>query len=336
MKIDKYTYFVSGAEPDNYFEMIMQETNTCLMSYQILQRKGKKFLHNRISKFPEMKMLLDSGAHTFIQHKEEYENKDWEEYLGKYTAFIRANKNNILAAAELDIDDLVGTDKVNEWRERYFEPLEKEGVNIIYVWHGKRGLDEWERMCKKYSYVGISLNEKGVDFSDTTLNRMFNTAKKYKTMIHGFAVAGSKELMKFPFTTSDSSTWLVGTQFGEINYFDGRTMMRLKKDKWKRQYKNKLIKAGAKWKILEREDAYEMQRMCLVAFIDMEKHIQKAGVDYIQLVFNGIENRVQDVGYSSSVLRSTGRQLGIPLLVGAQLSREIDRSAGRACAAQAR
>jgi hypothetical protein len=56
MKIDKYTYFVSGAEPDNYFEMIMQETNTCLMSYQILQRKGKKFLHNRISKFPEMKM----------------------------------------------------------------------------------------------------------------------------------------------------------------------------------------------------------------------------------------------------------------------------------------
>jgi hypothetical protein len=77
-----------------------------------------------------------------------------------------------------------------------------------------------------------------------------------------------------PLFTCDSTTWLVGTQFGEINYFDGRTMKRLKKDKWKRQYKNKYVALGANWNLAEREDPYELVRMNVLVFLQVEKYIR--------------------------------------------------------------
>ena len=83
--------------------------------------------------------------------------------------------------------------------------------------------------------------------AESEIVKMFNVAKRYRTKIHGFAISGSQMLTKFPFYTSDSSTWLVGTQYGEISYFEGRKLSRLKKAKWKTIYKTRLIRLGANW-----------------------------------------------------------------------------------------
>jgi hypothetical protein len=128
-------------------------------------------------------------------------------------------------------------------------------------------------MCKKYKYVGISFTSDNND--DRTISKMFNIAKKYKTKVHGMAVNGLKLLTSYPWFTSDASTWLVGTQYGEISYFDGRKLSRLKKDKWKRQYKNKIIQLGGNWKLLEREDPYELQRVNILTFIRLEEYVRK-------------------------------------------------------------
>lgn len=273
-----YTFFFSGTEPDNYFSMVAKETNTMLMSYLYIRNKGVKMLEERYKQFPGVQMLLDSGAFTF-NTSEEYATKDleyWENFIDIYVKFIRKNKNHIFAAVELDIEYRVGTEKVNEWREKYFRPLEKEGIQIIYVWHDIRGLDGWEEMCKKFPYVGFTFSaDKGV-LSDNMLTKMFAIAKKYKAKVHGFAVSGGHLLTKFPFYTSDSSTWLVGTQFGEVSFFEGRKLIRLKKDKWKTLYKNKLIRLGANWALMEREDPYELQRVCMLSFLELEKYVRKS------------------------------------------------------------
>ena len=89
------------------------------------------------------------------------------------------------------------------------------------------------------------------------------------------ACTGSEAMLTYPFATVDSTVWLVGTQYGEVNYFDGRKMMRLKKDKWKRQFKNKLIQLGANWTLMEHEDPYELQRVNILTLIAIEKYVQK-------------------------------------------------------------
>ena len=278
-KLNGYTFFFSGTEPNDYFDMVSKETNTMLMSYLYIRNKGVKILEERYEKCPGLKILLDSGAFTFntseeYQNKEKYDLAYWEKHVDIYAKFIRKHKEHIFAAVELDIEYLVGLEKVDEWREKYFRPLEKEGIQIIYVWHEERGLSGWEDMCKRFPYVGMT-------FAVGTINeqnviKMFNIAKKYRTLVHGFAVSGGYLLTKFPFYTSDSSTWLVGTQYGEISFFEGRKLSRLKKAKWKTIYKSRLIRLGANWTLLEREDAYEMQRVCMLAFIELEKYVRKS------------------------------------------------------------
>ena len=274
---EPFSLFFSGVESDTYFEIATGETNTVLMSYLYIKRKGRKFLRDRIEKKPDLRLLVDSGAHTFLsdKSKEDYSNKPieyWEKYLEEYVRFARENKDNVFAVVELDIDSLVGTDKVNEWRKKYFEPLEEEGIQVCYVWHRIKGMDEWTRMCQKYSYVGFSFMEDGVG---ELAQKLYHTAKKYGARIHGFAVTGFDTMLQIPYYTVDSTTWLVGTQFGEVNYFDGRKMTRLNKDKWKRQYKNKLIQMGANWALAEREDPYELIRMNVLTFVKVEEYVRK-------------------------------------------------------------
>ena len=92
--------------------------------------------------------LLDSGAFTFMQGNGESTN--WDEYIERYANFI--NRNHVEKFFELDIDSVVGYDKVKEFRKK-LEQL--TGRQSIPVWHLSRGFDEYKRMCDEYKYVAI-------------------------------------------------------------------------------------------------------------------------------------------------------------------------------------
>lgn len=47
------------------------------------------------------------------------------------------------------------------------------------------------------------------------------------------------------------------------------------------------------------------------------------GLDYIQLVYNGIENKVQDVGKTSQLFRGMAMRYGVPHVAASQMSRSI-------------
>jgi len=53
--------------------------------------------------------------------------------------------------------------------------------------------------------------------------------------------------------------------------------------------------------------------------------VKRIGVDYVQLIRNGMDNRVQDVSLSSGVLRSISLNFGVPVLAAAQMSRSIEQ-----------
>lgn len=79
--------------------------------------------------------LLDSGAFTFMSSGG---HEDWDSYIERYADFI--NSNGIEKFFELDIDSIVGYERVKEYRRR----LERlTGRQCIPVWHISRGKEEY-------------------------------------------------------------------------------------------------------------------------------------------------------------------------------------------------
>lgn len=174
--------------------------------------------------------MLDSGAFTFMQnnHKREI---CWEEYIEKYADFI--NRNKIQKFFELDIDSLVGYDKVLEYR-RLLEKL--TGRQSIPVWHKSRGMKEFSRMCDEYRYASIGgIVAKEIKPEQYKLFPvMISEAHKKKCKIHGLGFTNLSLLPKIHFDSVDSTAWTTGNRFGFVYHFNGKTMKKIDAPKGKR------------------------------------------------------------------------------------------------------
>ena len=99
-------------------------------------------------------------------------------------------------------------------------------------------------------------------------------AEKYGAVVHGMAMTQTALLTKLPFYTVDSTTWLVGLQYGEINFWTGKKMSRLKKDKWKGSMLPQVVAKGFNEQKLLEEDKEEMIKVNVHAFIEAEVYVQ--------------------------------------------------------------
>lgn len=164
--------------------------------------------------------MLDSGAFTFFTQGK---HVNWEEYIEKYADYIK--QNDIKLFFELDIDKLVGYQKVLQYRKK----LEKlAGRPCIPVWHKSRGLDTFVGMCKEYKYVAIG----GIVSQEITRDqykhfpRFIATAHRYGAKIHGLGFTNLDGLTKYRFDSVDSTAWLSGNKFGHIYQFNGKTIVK--------------------------------------------------------------------------------------------------------------
>lgn len=178
----------------------------------------------RLSKF-----LLDSGAFTFLtSHKGKV---DWEDYLRRYAEFI--NKYDIKLFFELDIDPIVGYEKVLEMRKW----LEREtGKKPIPVWHKSRGKSDFLKMCDEYDYVAIG----GIVSKEITRQEykyfpwFINEAHKRGAKIHGLGFTNLEGITKYHFDSVDSTSWTTGNRFGAVYRFNGKTMVKYDKKEGQR------------------------------------------------------------------------------------------------------
>lgn len=165
--------------------------------------------------------LLDSGAFTFLKNKKII---DYERYADEYADFII--KYQIKKYFELDLDAIIGINKTEKLRERIEQ---KTKIKSIPVWHKNRGKQYFIDMCKEYPYValgGIALQE----ISKTNFELMFpwfiNVAHINKAKIHGLGYTNLKGLTKYHFNSVDSTTWTMGSRYGQIMEFRNGTIIK--------------------------------------------------------------------------------------------------------------
>lgn len=179
--------------------------------------------------------ILDSGAFTFCGTGN-FDKLKFDEYIEKYADFIKRNK--VEKFFELDVDSIMGYEKVLEYRER----LERlTGKQPIPVWHISRGKEEFIRHCDEYPYVALGGYVAAIKSSDPRQKAyvrsypwFINEAHKRGAKIHGLGYTSLQGLTIHHFDSVDSTAWTTGNRFGYIYQFDGRTIRKYDAPKGKR------------------------------------------------------------------------------------------------------
>lgn len=272
------TIFFSGVEQETYLEILYDlGIRNFLMSYEYLKGKGL----SQLKKYPDIHLFIDSGAYTYQNDPkyEEYSEEQWVKQIKEYLSWSKKHKDQIFAIADLDLQYLpnVGYEKVYEWRKKYFEPFMLEtGIPVCFIYH-EDGLDQWEYMCKRYPYVGLSLAIDKVEGGSNQLREMFKIAEKHNTLTQGMASTNTKLLSQYPFYTVDSTTWLAGLKYGEISVWTGTKMTRIKKQDFETKAFPLISKYHERFDfdLIREEDTTEMIRVNAYAFIEAEVYVRE-------------------------------------------------------------
>lgn len=181
-----------------------------LMSYYYIRGK-KEETANFIRDHSEL-ILIDSGAHSFQFGKKE----DWVEYTKEYAEFIkRFDRSNVVGYFEMDIENIIGYEKVKELRKI----LEAVSDKIIPVWHPDRGISEYEKMCSAYRGKIIAIGGfRGTDIKDDQFLSFLKVARKYNCKVHCLGMTRTGVLDKVPFDFTDSSSWSANSRYGNIGH----------------------------------------------------------------------------------------------------------------------
>lgn len=165
--------------------------------------------------------LLDSGAYTFMANDV---TRDFNLYLKDYIKYIK--QNGVKYFFELDIDNVVGYEKVKEMRQ----VLEQNtGRQCIPVWHKSRGLEDFIRMTEDYNYAAIGgLVTREIKQSEYPyITELLKIARQNNCEIHGLGFTKTNLLTKYRFASVDSTSWLQGARFGNIVKFDGKKIIKV-------------------------------------------------------------------------------------------------------------
>lgn len=175
-----------------------------------------------IHKFQDF--ILDSGAFSYLAGLDA-SKVDWDDYIRRYASFI--NKYDIEKFIELDIDSIVGYERVKELREKL---IKLTGKKPIPVWHKSRGKDEFIKMCKEFPYVAIG----GIVTKEITRKEykffpwFIQTAHQYGAKIHALGLTNMSAIKKYNFDSVDSSSWTCGNRFGYVVKFNGSEFVQIK------------------------------------------------------------------------------------------------------------
>ena len=216
--MDLYLAGQNGRQMGRMDHIIENQPNVAILESFFYADEWIEKWASKLSKF-----LLDSGAFTFFTSGQKI---DWYDYIDRYCDFI--NRHDVKLFFELDIDKLVGYEKVKEFRKQIEQ---KTGKQCIPVWHKSRGKDEFIKMCDEYPYVSIGGIVSGEIKRDEYkfFPWFIREAHKRGAKIHGLGFTNLEGLTKYLFDSVDSTAWTTGNRFGAIYKFNGKTMIKYSK-----------------------------------------------------------------------------------------------------------
>lgn len=175
------------------------------------------------SKEPWIKVMVDSGAFSAWSRNEELDLKD-------YIRFIKDHES--LVESYVNMDVIPGAfgkrrsgDDVEDSASRSYANLQKmkdAGLRPIPVYHAGEEFKWLDKMLKDgETYIGISASKDAPrpvqrDWLDQCFSILTDAKGKPLIHTHGFGITLFDFLIRYPWTTSDSTTWSLNAGYGHV------------------------------------------------------------------------------------------------------------------------
>ncbi len=244
MKESGFIFYFSGLETQpettDKFLSAGKKIKGAMMSY-LTFRGGKRHTDYLIRWRKEfgVKVMVDSGAHAFL-YAENVESKvissvaggwhpinkevegllkDPDKYVHEYMDWLEKNREAYDYAVELDIQKMVGQDKVDVWRDEFLA----RKIPIVIVLHPRAG--DTVEVVRKWKAKGVEYFGRGEFTADNPadmaqLREMSGEGVK----VHMFAFSPNNLSKYFDWIdSSDSSSWLAAGKLGQMVVAKGRT-----------------------------------------------------------------------------------------------------------------
>lgn len=204
-----------------------------LVSYLSVEPKTVQYLKKYKNEFG-VKVMLDSGAFSLIKAWYYLNGQDvfapskkaieliklkrlnW--YFKKYLAFVKKHAELFDVYVELDLQMIVGDDKVNEWRTTF----QKEGLSPVLVWHGE-SIDKIDSMLQYSDHFGLPWRHPGVTY-EYMMSIVRYVRRNTDGWIHWFGMTKWSDLrtlmLEDVLNSADSTSWLAGQRYGNVYIID--------------------------------------------------------------------------------------------------------------------
>jgi len=271
-------YFAAPQSHQFFSQLERANAKNILISYAYF-KSITDFTREARDWWPES-IILDSGAFT-VWTKDKTINIDrYLEFCDVFKEFKPETTNQYI----VNLDVLPGRfglrptkQEAEESARQGFENMkyiDEKGFNCIPVFHQHEDFKWLEKLTEVKNYIGISpANDVSMKEKLQWLDRVFSFLKdkivKDKLKTHGFAVTGYQQLLRYPFYSADSSSWVSGGKWGVLLSFkEGKFL--------KTHYRDNLSKlwSNVKHKDMNLFTSYQDRNYeCILAYQEMEKFI---------------------------------------------------------------
>jgi len=180
-------------------ESLITDETEILLSY-VNDKKGiEKLKHKK-------KLFVDSGAYSAF-------TKGIEIDIDKYINYLKENEELFGVYCVLDV---IGNSVATKENLLY---MESKGLKPLPVFHYKAPLDDLREMVEKYNYIGLGglvPLAKRKNLMTSWLDTCFSIIKD-RCKTHAFGVNAFDLWNKYPFYSSDTTSWLKCSIFYKNN-----------------------------------------------------------------------------------------------------------------------
>lgn len=211
-------YFAGTCGIEKRERMVIDKAGSRLISYYYMDKGlavayGFEYLKTKKNKH----LFIDSGAFSAWTKGEEVD-------IYQYIDFIKKNRQFIDIYANLDVIGLNGAQPNKETAELTLKNqliMEKAGLDPLPVFHIGEPYNYLEYYVKKYKYISLgiagNLPVNLVEWMDECFERYICDKDGYpKIKVHGFAVTSLDLMLRYPWYSVDSTTWVTFGRNGII------------------------------------------------------------------------------------------------------------------------
>lgn len=176
---------------------------------------------------PNADILMDSGVFTMF-NKGKPTKEDIEKYVDNYIDYI--NKHGIEKYVEMDLDVFFSYDYILKLRKKLEKGTRRKSIPI---WHVSRGKEKFIKMCKEYDYAGIGgiVSREAIKDYKHLYKDLNKLASSYGCKLHAMGFTPTKDLYKYRFYSSDSTSWKLGNRSGNVYIFKNNKLLVKQKPK---------------------------------------------------------------------------------------------------------